>query len=67
MMQEIDKVKFKHVVVPVVAVNLNIVQLMQLMPGNAAILTTFLKKDGLRSCQVVFSRSKIIPDELMQS
>lgn len=28
MMQEIDKVKFNHVVVPVVAVNLNIVQLM---------------------------------------
>ena len=30
------------------------------------IYTRFLKKDGTHSCQLIFSRSKLIPDGLSQ-
>ena len=70
MMQEIGKVKFKRAVVPEEAVNLNINTIDAADASkkltSTAIYARFLKKDGTYSCQLVFSRSKIIPDGLTQ-
>ena len=70
MMQEIGKVKFKRAVVPEDAVNLNINAIDAADASkkltSTAIYARFLKKDGTYSCQLVFSRSKIIPDGLTQ-
>ena len=70
MMQEIGKVKFKRAVVPEDAVNLNINTIDAADASkkltSTAIYARFLKKDGTYSCQLVFSRSKIIPDGLTQ-
>ena len=70
MMQEIGKVKFRRAVVPEDAVNLNINTIDAADASKklacTAIYARFLKKDGTYSCQLVFSRSKIIPDGLTQ-
>ena len=69
-MQEIGKVKFKHAVVPEDAVNLNINTIDAADASKklacTEIYARFLKKDGTCSCQLVFSRSKIIPNGLTQ-
>ena len=70
MMQEIGKVKFKSAVAPEDAVNLNINTIDAADASKrlacTAIYARFLKKDGTYSCQLVFSRSKIVPDGLTQ-
>ena len=70
MMQEIGKIKYKRAIVPQDAANLNINTIDFGDASNklacAAIYARFLKKDGTFSCQLVFSRSKIIPDGLSQ-
>ena len=70
MMQEIDKIIFQRAVVPEDTINLDIETI------NAAdasqklacvvIYAKFLKKDGTQSCQLIFSRSKLMPDGLSQ-
>ena len=66
MMQEIDRVKFKHAVVPEDALNLNINTIDATDATKklacTAINARFLKENGTCSCQLVFSRPKIIPD-----
>ena len=70
MMQEIGKIKYKRAIVPQDAANLDISTIDFGDASNklacAAIYARFLKKDGTFSCQLVFSRSKIIPDGLSQ-
>ena len=70
MMQEIGKIRFKRAIVPEDAASLNINTIDFADASNkvacAAIYARFLKKDGTFSCQLVFSRSKIIPDGLSQ-
>ena len=70
MMQEIGRIKFQRAVVPEDAINLDI-QTIDAADGSqklacVAISTKFLKKDGTHSCQLIFSRSKLIPDGLSQ-
>ena len=70
MLKEISKVKLKHAVVPEDAMNPNI-NTIGAADGSqklasTAIYARFLKKDGTYSCQLVFSRSKIIPDGVTQ-
>ena len=70
MMQEIGKIKYKRAIVPQDAANLDISRIDFGDASNklacVAIYARFLKKDGTFSCQLVFSRSKIIPDGLSQ-
>ena len=70
MMQEIGKLKFKRIIVPADAVTLDINTIEAADASNkiacAAIYARFLKKDGEYSCQLIFSRSKIVPDGLSQ-
>ena len=70
MMQEIARIKFQRAVVPEDAINLDI-QTIDAADASqklacVAISTKFLKKDGTHSCQLIFSRSKLIPDGLSQ-
>ena len=70
MMQEIGKIKFQRAVVPEDAINLDI-QTIDAADASqklacVAIYARFLKKDGTHSCQLIFSRSKLIPDGLSQ-
>ena len=70
MMQEISKIKFQRAVVPEDAINLDI-QTIDAADASqklacVAIYARFLKKDGTHSCQLIFSRSKLIPDGLSQ-
>ena len=71
MMQEIGKIKFhRAMMVPEDAINLDI-QTIDAADASqklacVAISTKFLKKDGTHSCQLIFSRSKLIPDGLSQ-
>ena len=70
MMQEIGKIKYRRAIVPEKAANLNISTIDFGDASNklacAAIYARFLMKDGTFSCQLVFSRSKIVPDGLSQ-
>ena len=70
MMQEIGKIKYRRAIVPEEAANLNISTIDFGDASNklacAAIYARFLMKDGTFSCQLVFSRSKIVPDGLSQ-
>ena len=66
MLQELGQLKYKRVVVPPNAKNLDIVTL---EAGDAskellcaAIYARFECKDGSYSCQLVFARSKIVPE-----
>ena len=70
MMQEIDKIKFQRAGVPEHAIDLDI-QIIDAADASqelacVAIYARFLKKDGTHSCQLIFSRSKLIPDGLSQ-
>ena len=69
-MQEIGKIKFQRAVVPEDAINLHIQKIDAADTSQklacVAIYTRFLKKDGTHSCQLIFSRSKLIPDGLSQ-
>ena len=70
MMQEIGKIKFQRAVVAEDAINLDIRTIDAADASQklacVAIYTRFLKKDGTHSWQLVFSRSKLIPDGLSQ-
>ena len=66
MMQEISQIKYKRAIVPVDAKNLDIVTL---DTGDAssvavcvAIYARFERKDGTFSCQLVFGRSRVLPE-----
>ena len=65
-MQEIDYLKFQRAVVPEDAVNL---ELNTIDPADAsnkmayiALYARFLRRNGTYSCQLVFFRSKVVPD-----
>ena len=66
MMQEIGKLKFKRAIVPEDAVNLDINTIDAADASKkvacVAIYARFLRKNGTYSCQLVFSRSKLIPN-----
>ena len=70
MMQEIGKIKFQRAVVPEDAINLDIPTIDAADASQklacVTIYARFLKKDGTHSCQLIFSRSKLIPDGLSQ-
>ena len=70
MMQEIGKLKFKRAIVPEDAINLDINTIDAADASNklacVAIYARFLRKDSTYSCQLVFSRSKLIPSGLSQ-
>ena len=70
MMQEIGKLKFKRAIVPEDAINLDINTIDAADASNKlaciAIYARFLHKDSTYSCQLVFSRSKLIPSGLSQ-
>ena len=66
MMQEIGKIRYKRAIIPVNAKNLEIETI---DTGDAsskliyvAIYARFEMKDGTFSCQLVFSRSKVVPE-----
>ena len=70
MMQEIGKLRFERAVVPVDAVDLSATTLDF---GDAsksllcvAIYIRFKRKNGMFSCQLIFSRSRIIPEGMTQ-
>ena len=70
MMQEIGNLKFKRAIVPEDAVNLNINTIDAADASSkvacVAIYARFLRKNGTYSCQLVFSRSKLVPNGLSQ-
>ena len=70
MMQEIGKLRFQRKVVPEDAVNLDINTIDASDTSNkmvcVAIYARFLRRSGTYSCQLVFSRSKVVPDGLSQ-
>ena len=66
MMQEISQIKYKRAIVPIDAKNLDIVTV---DTGDAsssaicvAIYARFERKDGTFSCQLVFARSRVLPE-----
>ena len=70
MMQEVNTIRFKRAIVPNDAVNLNI---STLDFGDASkdlicasIYARFERKQGKYSCQLVFARSRLTPDDLSQ-
>ena len=70
LIQEINQLKFNRAIVPDDAVNLEI---NTIDSGDAsksivcvAIHARFLKKDGSYSCQLVFSRSRLVPEGMTQ-
>ena len=70
MMQEIGNLKFKRAIVPEDAVNLDINTIDAADASSkvacVAICARFLRKNGTYSCQLVFSRSKLVPNGLSQ-
>ena len=70
MMEKIGKIKFQRAVVPKDAISLDIETIDAADASQklacVAIYARFLKKDGTHSCQLIFSRSKLIPDGLSQ-
>ena len=70
MMQEIGNLRFQRAVVPEDAVNLDINTIDAADASNKmvciAMYARFLRRDGTYSCQLVFSRSKVVPDGLSQ-
>ena len=69
-MQDIGNLRFQRLVVSKNAVNLDIntVDAADLSNKMAciAIYARFLRRNGTCSCQLVFSRSKVVPDGLSQ-
>ena len=70
MMKEIGKLKCHRVIIPADAVNLNIYTIDSTDASNqiacAVIYARFLRTNGSYSCQLILSRSKLIPDGLSQ-
>ena len=70
MMQEIGNLRFQRAVVPEDAVNLDINTIDAADASNKMVCVTiyarFLRRNGTYSCQLMFSRSKIVPDGLSQ-
>ena len=70
MMQEIGNLRFQRAVVPEDALNLEINTVDAADASNKvasiAIYARVLKRNGTYSCQLVFSRSKVVPDGLSQ-
>ena len=70
MMQEIGNLRFQRTVVPEDAVNLDINTIDASDASNkmvcVAIYAGFLRRNGTYFCQLVFSRSKVVPDGLSQ-
>ena len=70
MMQEIGNLKFKRAIVPEDAVNLDINTIdaadASCKVACVAIYARFLWKNGTYSSQLVFSRSKLVPNGLSQ-
>ena len=66
MMQEINSISYKRAVVPDDAVSLDISTIdagdASSKVACAAVYARFKRKDGSHSCQLVFSRSKLIPN-----
>jgi len=69
-MQEVNEIKFNRAVVPEDAISLDI---STIDTGDAskvlacvAIYARFKRKDGSNSCQLVFSRLKLVPDGMSQ-
>jgi hypothetical protein len=66
MMKEIGKIKFNRAVVPKDAINLNVETIDTADASQslvcAAIYARFKRRNGEYSCQLVFSRSKIVPE-----
>ena len=63
MMQEIGDLRFERVVVPKDAVNLDInTSVASNKIVCAAIYARFLRRNSTHFCQLVFSRSKVVPD-----
>ena len=71
MMQEIGNLRFQRAFVPEDAVNLDINTIDAVDASNkmvcVAIYARFLRRNGIYSCQLVFSRSKVVPDGIGQS
>ena len=69
-MKEIGNLKFHRAIIHADAVNLNIHMIDTADASNqiacAAIYVRFFRRNGSYSCQLIFSRSKIIPDGLLQ-
>ena len=69
-MQEIGNLRFQRTVVPEDAVNLDINTIDASDASNkmvcVAIYAGFLRRNGTYFCQLVFSRSKVVPDGLSQ-
>ena len=70
MMLEIGNLRFQRTVVPEDAVNLDINTIDASDASNkmvcVAIYAGFLRRNGTYFCQLVFSRSKVVPDGLSQ-
>ena len=70
MMQEIGNLRFQRAVVPEDAVSLDINTINSAGANNkmacVGIYARFLRRSGTYSCQLVFSRSKVVPDEFSQ-
>ena len=70
MMQEIDNLRFQRGVVPEEAANLDINTIDAADASNKmaciAIYARCPRNNGTYSCQLVFSRSKVVPDKLSQ-
>ena len=70
MMREIGKIKFQGAVVQEDPINLDI-QIIDVADASqklacVTIYARFLKRDSTHLCQLIFSRSKLIPDGLSQ-
>ena len=69
MMQEIGNLKFKREIAPEDAVNLDINTIDAADASSkvacVAIYAGILRKNGTYSCQLVFSRSKLVPNGLL--
>ena len=70
-MQEIGKIRFQRAVVPEDAITLDIQRIDAADASQklacVTIYARFLKRDGTHSCQLIFSRLKLIPDGLSRS
>ena len=68
MMKEINKIRFNRSIVPEDAVNLDIETIDTADSSRAlmcaAIYSRFKRRNGEYSCQLVFSRSKVIPENM---
>ena len=68
MMEEIGNITYKRTVIPIDAKNLDIVTLDSADASSklicAAVHVRFERKDGSFSCQLVFSRSKVLPENV---